>query len=470
MTLNKIYAFAALMLLLVTLITITMDSLKAQVTYEYWWGGVNNDHGYAIAKTPDGNFILVGATNSFGVGTPDYTNAFISKISGSTGEAIWSIWFGTSSYDDEAYDVAIDSLGNIYVVGLYGNSGFLLSLDPSGTPRWASTFSGEAHGVAVDSNGNVYVVGRIIDPDGLYGCLLLSFSSDGSLRFSKIYYQSDAERLTKVAVSPNGHVYAVGHRQYSIAGTPYYRIIVLNISRTDGSLNWQRYIGYGANYYGWSLTVDEGENTYIAGSFGEVDVLIIKYSSALNIENIKRIDLGGDNDEGRGIAVDSSGNVYIAGFTNGVGEGLHDYLVLKYDSSFNLVWAKSWGTSGEDYGRAIILRGSNILVFGGAAATTGNLADQTAQVKDDFDLSASAKTDDETLITTSGPTPEALSLTQGSNWDYINTLESGGIDAVLLSLSSQGEPTPIPEHYNPLITAISIIAAITIISYVAKRK
>ncbi|RLG70908.1 MAG: hypothetical protein DRO23_12705 [Thermoprotei archaeon] len=82
---------------------------------------------------------------------------------------------------------------------------------------------------------------------------------------------------------------------------------------------------------------------------------------------MKRIDLGGDDDEGRGIAVDSSCSVYVVGFTNGVGEGLHDYLALKYDSNSNLVWAKTWSTSGEDFGRTIAPHGSSMLTFGEAA-------------------------------------------------------------------------------------------------------
>ena len=474
MILKKVYTFTLLMLLLVVLITTAANSLKAQVTYEYWWGGVNNDHGYAIAKTPDGNFIIVGSTSSFGVGTPGYTNGFVAKINGSTGKTIWSIWFGTPDYNDKAYDVAVDTQGNIYVTGdygQYGGIGFLLSLNSSGYPRWAYITGESCRGVTVDFDDNVYAV--FYGWSGItssYDIILLGLTSDGSFRFTQWYYTGLNEYPTGMTTSPNGNVYAIGYRQYPIEGTYYYHIAVFNISRTDGSCIWDRYIGYGANFYGWSLTVDEEENIYIAGSFEGIDVLIVKYNSTLNIENIKRIDLGGNNDEGEGIAIDSSGSIYVVGFTNGVGEGLHDYLVLKYDSNFNLVWAKTWGTSGEDYGRAIVPHGSSMLIFGEATATTGNLVDQTGQVYDAFDLSSFAQTGIGAGSYPAGFIPETVTLTQGSNWDYINTLEPGGTDAVLLSLSSQGEPIPIPEHYNPIITAISIIAAITVMSYVAKRK
>lgn len=53
---------------------------------------------------------------------------------------------------------------------------------------------------------------------------------------------------------------------------------------------------------------------------------------------------GTDGDTGRGIAVDSDGNIYVAGYTSSYGEGLDDVCLVKYNSSGFLQWNTTWGS------------------------------------------------------------------------------------------------------------------------------
>ncbi|MGH2829641.1 MAG: SBBP repeat-containing protein, partial [Actinomycetota bacterium] len=90
-----------------------------------------------------------------------------------SGTAIWTRQFGTASID-QAFGVAVDGPGNVYVAGLaYGalpgqtSSGFgdayLRRYDASGAVIWTRQFGTPNHdyalGVAVDGPGNVYVSG-----------------------------------------------------------------------------------------------------------------------------------------------------------------------------------------------------------------------------------------------------------------------------------------------------------------------
>ena len=54
----------------------------------------------------------------------------------------------------------------------------------------------------------------------------------------------------------------------------------------------------------------------------------------------KQLGVSGADTEAYGVAVDSSGNVYVAGYTNGGLDGntltgVYDFFVTKYDSSGN---------------------------------------------------------------------------------------------------------------------------------------
>ena len=62
-----------------------------------------------------------------------------------------------------------------------------------------------------------------------------------------------------------------------------------------------------------------------------------------------------------GVATDSSGNVYVAGYTSGgldgTNAGSNDLFVVKYNSSGTKQWTKQLGSSSPDYdyGRSNIL-------------------------------------------------------------------------------------------------------------------
>jgi len=90
---------------------------------------------------------------------------------------------------------------------------------------------------------------------------------------------------------------------------------------------------------------------------------------------------GGGNDQPRGIAVDSTGNVYVAGFTDSADfplatlgslpAGSTHVFVVKLDSTgSNLVYADYLGGNSQDYGYALALDGSNDVYVTGSTASS----------------------------------------------------------------------------------------------------
>lgn len=105
---------------------------------------------------------------------------------------------------------------------------------------------------------------------------------------------------------------------------------------------------------------------------------------------------GTSYDEGNGIAVDASGNVYVTGSYNGTATfgtttktsaGGEDIFVAKYNSSGVLQWVQSAGGTSEDWGNGIAVDGSgNVYVTGryGSPATFGNNSLTSVGVTDIF--------------------------------------------------------------------------------------
>ena len=140
--------------------------------------------GNAIATDASGNIVVTGSSNSSGwvsggwdVNHNGDTDAFTAKFS-PDGDHLWSTYLGGAA-SDEGRGIAMDSSGNVLVMGHAfstgwvlggwdtshngGNDTFIVKLDSKGDHLW-STFLGGAgteqgSGVVVDDFDNVLLAG-----------------------------------------------------------------------------------------------------------------------------------------------------------------------------------------------------------------------------------------------------------------------------------------------------------------------
>lgn len=133
--------------------------------------------------------------------------------------------------------------------------------------------------------------------------------------------------------------------------------------------NWSRTWG-GIDYeYGYGVEVDWSGNVYLVGttfSFGEggSDMVLVKYNN--KGEKQWNVTWGGIyDDQGGGIAIDNSQNLYIVGSTNSSGEGGFDIVLVKYNIFGVEIWNRTWGGIKKDRGYEVAIDSSgNILVAG----------------------------------------------------------------------------------------------------------
>ncbi|KPL02784.1 MAG: hypothetical protein AMJ90_04845 [candidate division Zixibacteria bacterium SM23_73_2] len=126
--------------------------------------GNNADEGYAITVDSCGNVYVTG--RSYGSGSFfDY----ITVKYDSTGIKLWDASYnGTGNSVDEAQDIAVDDSLHVYVTGKSYGTDYdyaTVKYDPDGNQRWVERYNSghepgdEAYGIAVDSYGNVFVSG-----------------------------------------------------------------------------------------------------------------------------------------------------------------------------------------------------------------------------------------------------------------------------------------------------------------------
>src|SRR6185437_13738250 len=142
------------------------------------------------------------------------------------------------------------------------------------------------------------------------------------------------------------------------------------------SFNWTHTLGGSGTDQGNAIGTDASGNVYVAGSTNSVgaggqDVLLMKYDRSGNLLWAKT--WGGANDDlGYGVLVDPNGYEYVVGGTYSFGAGSYDVLLLKFDSAGNVIWARTWGGGSFDVGYDISFDQNGNLAIAAESYTYAN--------------------------------------------------------------------------------------------------
>jgi uncharacterized delta-60 repeat protein len=342
----------------------TIITTTRQPGAPFYWvttlGGVTDDRGYGIAVDAAGNSYVVGYTTSEGAGSYD---VIIAKYN-ETGNLYWQRTFGTTDSNFGA-GIAVDPAGNVYVVGntpigLVPDRDLVIAkYDTNGASQWQRTLGRLASefgtGVAVDANGDAYVVGYTNSVgQGGYDLLIVKYDSAGGLRRQTTLGGTGIDRGAGIALGPGGQVFVVAGITSQGQGSD--ELLIAKYTNT-GVLDWQRTLGSVSNEYGLGVATDAAGNVFVTGVVNNQvgdsgNLLIAKYSNNGVLRWQKTLS-GAGTEQGSGIAVDSSGNVYVGGYTTSQGAGGYDLLIARYDTDGALQWQRTLGGLGDDYGMSI---------------------------------------------------------------------------------------------------------------------
>jgi PKD repeat protein len=270
---------------------------------------------------------------------------------------------GPNNGDDNAYAMAVDDSGNVYVTGRSYSSGITkydyatVKYDASGNELWVGRYNGPdsgsdyAHALAVDDSGNVYVTGG--SQSGIEGdYATIKYEPNGDTIWVRRYNGpgNDYDKACAIAVDGLGNVYVTGESPGSGSDYDYATIKYF----PDGDTAWvRRYDGpVNGEDHAYAMIMDGSGNVCVTGrSVGSgtgYDCTTIKYFPNGDTAWIRRYD-GPDsgNDAALAIAGDNSGNVYVTGVSWGSGTS-NDYVTIKYYPNGDTAWVRRYNGPGND--------------------------------------------------------------------------------------------------------------------------
>jgi hypothetical protein len=200
-----------------------------------------------------------------------------------------------------------------------------------------------------------------------------------------------------MVVDSNDSVYiAVSRESQDASGSKIKNQYLLKFNQ-DGEHVWSRQLGkigfdepMGLNVTG--LAADNQKNIYVYGytdsklgreKKGGYDAFITRYDQAGNRQWVRQIGTP-EHDVCTGLDIDTSGNLYIAGYTYGAfagpNKGQADIFIATYDKNGTLLWRDQVGTVADDRASDIGLGDNNDVYICGS--TSGSLARQNNNMAD----------------------------------------------------------------------------------------
>ena len=368
------------------------------LSYSTYLGGSASDSGLSIAVDASGNAYVSGHTESANFPTASSlrpalggtSDAFVTKLNAAGSALDYSTYLGGSGREVGS-GISVDASGNAYVTGrtasadfptassiqpafggpsdtpsnggfIVGGDAFVTKLNATGSALVYSTYLGGTlsdygYGIAVDASGNAYVTGRTASFD---------FPTAGPIQ---------ADRR------PGGDAF------------------VTKLNAAGSALVYSTYLGGRGDDRGYGIAVDAAGNAYVTGytqstnfptaspiqpahGGSPFDAFVTKLNTAGSALVYSTYLGGSGEDIGESIAVDTSSNAYVTGYTFSTnfptagplqpafGGGISDAFVTKLNAAGSaLAYSTYLGGSGRDGGLGISVDAGNAYVTGETFST-----------------------------------------------------------------------------------------------------
>ncbi|ELR99281.1 SBBP repeat-containing protein [Gloeocapsa sp. PCC 73106] len=373
---------------------------------------------FSNAFNPRGVLFTVGYTTGPLTGE-DFgdTDAFVTTFN-RFGQKGTSIQLGTEEADF-GHGIAVDRRNNFYVTGrtrgdlggenpgtvgattdtfvaLYNTLGTQQWIRQFGTPGVDNSFSDPI--LDLDNSDHLllagYTTGDLFGPNagpGATDAWITKYDTEGNQQWGVQFGTPAFDEVFALETDGQDNIYTAGWTLGSFPGNTnagLYDIFLAKTNTTTGEQEWIKQFGTPNYDWVWGMEHDGQGNLYLTGwtlgdlggpNSGSYDAWLGKFDSEGNQIWIKQFGTTGD-DQAIDIDIDTLGNVYLAGTTNGaIGslydpetgnetddtpDGSFDAWAAKFDADGNALWTTQLGTTELEGGSDIEVFRNRVLVTG----------------------------------------------------------------------------------------------------------
>lgn len=273
-------------------------------------GGSSSENSYGIERTPDGGYIAVGYTESFGSGKKD---VLLVKTDG-MGQVEWSKAYGDKG-DDVGWNITVARDSGFVITGTTNSinsegDALIFKTDKNGNFQWARTLASDS----TEDGYNVirslfhtgyYVTGFVQNDTNGSEAFLARISSSGGVQWMKKFGSPGSEEAYGLAEDTKGNVIVCGLTDYDslvvggTTGSQGTSDAFMAKFDASGSMKWMYTYGSNKNDVAWDVKVDKDRYIMVgwtkALTTGDNDMLVIATDTNGSIRSASQIGTTGDD-------------------------------------------------------------------------------------------------------------------------------------------------------------------------------
>jgi hypothetical protein len=181
-------------------------------------GGANREWGFAVDVTPDGDYVIAGGKNNYETFGEDM---FLVKTN-NVGDIIWTRTFAGNESTDRAYDVKATSEGGCIAAGFAmtpsfpSRYAFIVKTDANGDTLWTkkidAEYEAQAKSILIDQDGNYIIAGyrEFYDPNHI-DVYIICLNPNGDIVWTQSVNRGSWTEASSILETPNGDFIVTGY-------------------------------------------------------------------------------------------------------------------------------------------------------------------------------------------------------------------------------------------------------------------
>jgi hypothetical protein len=341
--------------------TVTVTAPQPATEWDQTFGGAQGESGRFVEQTQDGGYVITGYTYSYGAGNAD---VYLVKTD-ANGNEQWSQTYG-GNMADVGCDVSQTGDGGYVIVGYtqsYGVGGtdfWLIKTDANGNEQWNRTFGGQGNdwsfsGHQTQDGGFIMTGYTSSYGAGNLDVWLVKTDATGDEQWSQTFGDSLNDGGECVRQMQDGGFIITGMTESYGEGVSDVWLIRTD---ADGNEEWSSTFGGSDEDQGYSVQETQDGGFIVAGatrsySTSGNDAWLIKMNNNGGMIWEVRFGEEWNEDNARSVQQTVDGGYVMVGSTSSYGAGDSDVWLIKTDANGNEEMNQVFGEEDTDYGYSV---------------------------------------------------------------------------------------------------------------------